>query len=354
MESLALFISTYGIGVFLIVLIFDLFFASPSYKGKVTDHFDGRAFHSLNTSNKFSDSYPKINFLRLLLWLIFKPKNIWEYRQNRIKCIPEKRVDDEKIFATFVNHSTILLQTDGLNILTDPHWSKRASPFNFLGPERYRDPGIKFEDLPRIDYILISHNHYDHMDIMTLREIYNKYRPRIFVPLGNSAFLAKQGIIGAEDMDWWDKKTLKQNINLVSVPAEHFSSRAFSDRNKTLWCGFVLETGRGNIYFSGDTADGKFTEKIKEKYDKFILGFLPVSVWKPEWLMRSVHISPDDAFELHKKLKIDTTIGIHHGTFKLSDDGQEEGPDRVKFLVKNSLPKIIDFRVLENGQTIVI
>ncbi|MFZ2522403.1 MAG: MBL fold metallo-hydrolase [Minisyncoccia bacterium] len=354
MESIVLFISTFGVLTFLIVLFFDFFIASPSYRGRITDHFDGRAFHGMNMLHRIIDDYPKVKFLRALFWLLLRPKSKWQCRKNNHISMPEKRVESEKISVTFVNHSTVLLQAYGLNILTDPVWSRRVSPFSFLGPKRYMEPGVTLENLPRIDYILISHNHYDHMDINTLRKIYKKYRPKIFVPLGNSLYLAKKGIIGAEDMDWWDKKSLTEEVKLTCVPAEHFSSRAFSDRNKTLWCGFVLETKRGNIYFSGDTASGKFSDKIKEKYEKFLLGFIPVAVWKPEWLMRPVHISPDDAFDLHKKLNIETTIGIHHGTFKLSDDGQDDGPDRIRFLVKNSLPKIVDFRILENGQTVLI
>lgn len=354
MESVLLFASTFGVTAFIIVFVFDFFISSPSYKGPISDHFDGRAFHNLSGGEKILSGPKKRGFLFVLTWLIYRSRNIWQRTPNRHIGKPEMRVNSKRIFVTFVNHSTLLLQTEGLNILVDPIWSERASPFTFLGPRRWRDPGIKFDDLPRIDIVLISNNHYDHMDIRTLRKIYDKYRPKIFVPLGNSSYLRKKGIVGTHDMDWWDKVMLSPETNLVSVPAMHFSARAFSDRNKTLWCGFVIETSRGNIYISGDIADGKFKEKIKEKYDKFILGFLPIGVWKPPWLMKSVHISPDEAFELHKYLNIETSVGVHFGTFRLSDDGQDEGPERIKQLVKESGPKQVDFRILEHGQTIMI
>lgn len=353
MEYIVLFISTFGFLTFIIVFTFDFFIASPGYSGPVTDHFDGKAFHGLNNNHGIGDNFKKINLFSFLSWFFLRKKKVWEYRESKIKPTLESRIEGEKIFITFVNHSTVLMQMNNLNILTDPVWSKRVSPFSFMGPKRYREPGIKLDDLPRIDVVLLTHNHYDHMDIFTLREIYKKYRPKIFTPLGNSLYLKKKGISQAIDMDWWGKKSLSKDVNLVCVPAEHFSSRAFSDRNKTLWSGFVLETSRGNIYFSGDTAYGNFVKKISEKYNSFILGFLPAAVWKPVWLMKPVHISPDDAVQMHKDLNIKTTIGIHHGTFKLSDDGQDEGPDRIRELVKNSSPKTIDFRILENGQTIV-
>lgn len=354
MGSIILFIFTFGSLTFFIVFILDFFIASSGYKGKVTDHFDGKGFYNITGGEKIRETIQRKGLFFVLIWLLFRPKKVWQYKKNNLLCVPERRVNNKRIFVTFVNHSTVLIQTDGLNILLDPVWSKRASPFTFLGPKRFRDPGIKFEDLPRIDIVLISHNHYDHMDIKTLREIYRKYRPRIYVPLGNSKYLARKGILGARDMDWWDKEAITPEINLVSVPAQHFSGRAFSDRNRTLWCGYVLETSRGNIYMAGDTAYGKFVDKIKEKYSEFILGFIPIGVWKPVWLMKSVHISPDDAFQMHKELNINTSIGVHHGTFKLSDDGQDEGKDRIKQLVKEDSPKIVDFRVLENGQTVMI
>lgn len=354
MESIFLFIGMFGFTAFFIASIFDFFIASPGYKGPVSDHFDGKEFYSIGKGKKVKENVPSKGIFTFLSWAFSRPKSIWMYRGNKFRHIPERRINNKRIFITFINHSTVLIQTDGLNILTDPIWSERASPFIFAGPKRFRAPGVRLQDLPRIDVILLSHNHYDHMDIVTLRELYLRDKPKIYAPLGNSHYLGLKGVLGAKDMDWWDKESLSSEIKLVAVPAQHFSARAISDRNKSLWCGFVLETSRGDIYIAGDTAYGKFIEKIKEKYSKFILGFIPIGAFRPEWLMSPVHISPDDAFLVHKELNIETSVAIHFGTFKLSDDGQDESPNRIRDLVKASGSKAVDFRVLENGQMIML
>lgn len=354
MESIFLFAGVFGFFTCIITFTFDFFIKSPRYKGRVSDHFDGKEFYSIGKGYRIKENIPAENLFSFLKWQIMKPRNNWKCRPNKVHVKPEKMISGKRIFVTFVNHSTVLIQTEGLNILTDPVWSKTVSPFFFLGPKRYSDPGVRFEDLPKIDVVLLSHNHYDHMDLKTLRRLYKRDKPRIFAPLGNSHYLAIKGIPGAVDMDWWDKNNISPEIKLVSVPAQHFSSRAITDRNKSLWCGYVLETSRGPIYFAGDTAYGQFKEKIKEKYSKFILGFVPVAAYKPEWIMGPVHISPYDAFHLRKELNIETTIGIHFGTFKLTDDGQDEGPNIIKDLVKKSIPEKADFRILENGQTVMI
>jgi L-ascorbate metabolism protein UlaG (beta-lactamase superfamily) len=155
-------------------------------------------------------------------------------------------------------------------------------------------------------------------------------------------------------MDWWDKEVINPDISVVCVPSQHFSARAISDRNKTLWSGFVIETPRGPIYFAGDTGYGDFIQSIKQKYDKFILGLIPIGAYKPEWFMAPVHVSPDEAMKIHQDLKIDTSIAIHFGTFKLADDGQDEAKEKIKDIVSKNLLARTDFRVLENGQTVMI
>lgn len=336
-----------------ISFIIDWSVSSSVYKGNLSDHFDGKDFFTPN--KPINDNLPKHGIWSIFVKiLVNRSERKWEYRKNRFRTIPAKRIEGDRIFITYINHSTVLIQIKGLNIITDPIWSKRASLFSFLGPKRYRDPGVKIEELPTIDIILLTHNHYDHMDIKTLRAISIKDNPKIFTSLGNSRYLKSRRIKGALDMDWWDKKPLSPEINLVSVPAQHFSGRAFSDRNKTLWCGFVLETERGNIYFAGDTGYGGIVKEIKEKYDNFLLSFIPIGAFKPLWFMRDVHTSPEDAIKIHKELKSEVSVGIHFGTFNLAEDGQDEAKNIILKEVARSVTPKIDFRVLDNGQTIMI
>ena len=349
---------TFLFSILIFILIFivisfgiDRFLASPPYRGEISDHFDGKVFYSLGSREKKKTS--GINERSSLFkWMMNRPKNKWVYQKNPSYPVLEKKIEGQEIVATYINHSTMLFQTEGLNIITDPVWAKRVSPFYLIGPKRFRDPGIKIEDLPPIDVILLSHNHYDHMDLQALRTLYKKYNPKIFTSLGNCLYLKSQGIKGAIDMDWWGRKSITPHVSVVSVPCQHFSARALSDRNTTLWSGFVLEVPRGPIYFAGDTGYGPFVSKIKEKYNKFILSFIPIGAFKPDWMMRAVHISPVEAFQIHQELNSERSIAIHFGTFKLADDKQDEAPELLLKTVADSKVGNNDFRVLSNGGSI--
>ncbi len=282
-------------------------------------------------------------------WILFSRRpNKWVWKENAPYPKPTERVH-EGIVITFVNHATVLVQVAGLNIITDPVWAKRASPFSFIGPKRFRAPGIALKDLPPIDMVLLSHNHYDHMDLVALKRISKKWSLKIYTGLGNTAYLSAQGITNTQDMDWWDRVE-HDAVKIVSVPAQHFSARGIRDRNGTLWCGFVIETSYGPIYFAGDTGYGAFAQAIATRYEKFILGIVPIGAYMPDWMMRTVHMSPGEALGLHKELHIATSIGIHHSTFKLADDLQDEPIKRIQELVAKDGAKP-DFRVLDHGES---
>lgn len=342
----------FAIVVFVLGFIIDFFISSRGYEGEVSDHFDGKEFFTPGVS-PHDKLYEHGHGKFFWKWILRKPKNHWKYVKNKFRTVPEKRVNSDRVFITYINHSTVLIQTKGLNIITDPVFSKRIGPLPILKLHRYRDPGVKIEELPHIDVVLLSHNHYDHMDIKSLRFISVRDNPKILTPLGNSYYLKTRRVRGAKDMDWWDKEVISQDISVVSVPSQHFSARAISDRNKTLWSGFIIETPRGPIYFAGDTGYGDFIERIKEKYSKFILGLIPIGAYKPEWFMAPVHTSPEEAIKIHKDLNIETSIAIHFGTFKLADDGQDEAKEMIRDIVSNNLIPRVDFRVLENGQSVM-
>ncbi|HEX8410066.1 MAG TPA: MBL fold metallo-hydrolase [Thermoanaerobaculia bacterium] len=310
-----------------------MFFAAPKYRGPKSDHFDGKRFHNLQPTRH-------AGFRDMVKWLTNRDEGKWEkWREITPAAPPPRRVAGGELRVTWVNHSTFLIQTENVNLLTDPIWSERCSPVQWAGPKRHHAPGIRFEDLPPIDAVLISHNHYDHMDAPTLARL---PRAQTFVGLGNSALLK-----GATDLDWWESAPVANGVRVHCVPAQHFSSRGLTDRDANLWCGFVLETPHGAIYFAGDTGFGPHFAMIRERFGPMRLALLPIGAFRPEWFMCSVHISPRDAVRAAAALEAQVSIPMHFSTFHLGDDGQDE-PAEVLRRELESAPGI-RFEILAPG-----
>ena len=246
--------------------------------------------------------------------------------------------------VTLVNHSTVLLQQPGSNILTDPIWSERASPLSWIGPWRRRKPGVAWEDLPRIDTVLLSHNHYDHLDLPTLRRLAARGDSTFIVPSGVARLLHAENIEPVQELDWGESLTLS-GCTIHCVPALHFSARGLFDRNRTLWCGYVIECQQRLVYFAGDTAFGDHFAQIREKFGPPRLALLPIGAYEPRWFMSPVHMAPDEAVKAHRILDAGTSVAIHHGTFQLADDGLDT-PE--KELIASGKPG--SCLILKNGQ----
>jgi L-ascorbate metabolism protein UlaG (beta-lactamase superfamily) len=293
----------------------------PLYSGPISDHFDGEHFYNPPDGRPHGAG-------SLLKWLLTRRPGRWpKWIAAAPGPVPPERVGDGNIRATFVGHSTVLIQMEGLNILCDPVWSQRASPLSWIGPPRHRAPGILFEHLPTIDLVLQSHDHYDHFDVPTQRRIGAQWRPDFAVPLGVRARLTANRIARdsqIQEMDWWDSADAFDRIRVTAVPARHFSGRSITDRNKTLWCGYVIESASGTVYFAGDTGYGSHFSAIRERFPEIRLAFLPIGAYRPQWFMGPVHISPQDAVRAHKEVGAATSIAIHFGTFRLADDGAQE------------------------------
>lgn len=312
-----------------------LAFAAPRYRGPGSDHFDGKRFRNQQSGWQSEGSFLK--------WQLTKTPTPWpKWIDSTPGPRPVERVASG-IRVTHVNHATVLLQMDGVNILTDPIWSDRCSPVQWTGPKRHRAPGLRFEDLPPIDMIVISHNHYDHMDLATLRRLPGV---PIFVPLGNAAFLERHGVRGARDLDWWQSVEQK-GLKVTLVPAQHFSARGITDRNATLWGGFVLSGPSGHVYFAGDTGWGRHYAEIAQRFGPMRVALLPIGAYLPRWFMKPAHIDPSEAVDAHLALSARTSIAIHYGTWALGDDGAEEPVEDLRAAI--AAKKASNFLVLDHG-----
>ncbi|MEO7177426.1 MAG: MBL fold metallo-hydrolase [Allosphingosinicella sp.] len=296
------------------------------YEGPRSDHFDGeRFFNPGPASERASHGGPARVFNR---FIGSKGRASWPDQVLVTPTVPPRRVEGEEMLVTWIGHSTVLIQTQGMNILTDPIWSKRASPFSFVGPKRARAPGVRFEDLPRIDLVLVSHNHYDHMDLPTLKRLRDRDRPVIITSLGNDTILRKAGI-GATALDWGGN--VRRGGALVRVERNHhWGSRWGTDRNRALWSAFTVETGSGKIFFAGDTGfgDGSWAADAA-KHGFYRLAILPIGAYEPSDVMQANHMNPDEAARVFETLNPNMALGVHWGTFQLTFESIDDPPRRL-------------------------
>jgi len=277
------------------------------YQGPPSDHFDGSRFFNKESDHTFFD---------LIKWMWEMETVEWpEWIDDPPQPPPIAHVKEGKLRITYVNHATVLIQMDGINILTDPIWSERAGPISWVGTKRVRAPGIKIEDLPNIDIILISHDHYDHLDITSLQQLNENHQPIILVGLGVKCRLESIGGKSIVELDWWQEYIYSTGTRITFVPSLHNSGRGIFDKNKTLWGSFVLEGKSGRVYFTGDTGYGQFSNVLKERFSEFILTIFPIGSYEKRWFMKTQHMNPDDAVKAHILLNSKQSVGIHYGTF---------------------------------------
>lgn len=277
--------------------------------------YDGERFQNL-------EPFPDKSFFQLLKWRLFGTREKWPQWVETKTSIPPRKSEGDKITYTVINHATVLIQFQGLNILTDPHYSLRSSPVSWAGPKRGRNPGVRFEDLPPIDVVVISHNHYDHLDLPTLKRLQKHSDPVIFVGLKNGKLLKEEGLSKVEEFDWWQEVKLGA-LSFTFVPGQHWSARGLNDRFETLWGGFFIKGTEKSVYFAGDTGYGKFFSLIKEKCGKPDLSFIPIGAYEPRWFMKNAHINPEEAIHAHEDLGSGVSVGIHFETFQLTDEAFE-------------------------------
>jgi L-ascorbate metabolism protein UlaG (beta-lactamase superfamily) len=324
-----------------------------TYDGPISDHFDGLRFFD-------PDGVPSKSLGEVLRWQFGGDRQrakwpVWVPSAHA--DTPPARVSGDGVRLSFVGHASWLIQTAELNILVDPVWSMRASPVPWAGPKRRNDPGIAFDALPEIDVVLVSHGHYDHLDITTLSKLTARFAPRVITPLGNDVIMRKaNSAIKAEAFDWQDRVDLGGGVAVTLVPTRHWSARSLFDRNKALWASFVLETPAGKLYIVCDSGygDGKHFRRVGEAYGPLRLAILPIGAYEPRWFMKDQHMNPSDAVKALADCGAQAALAHHHGTFQLTDEAIDAPAIALgEALAEAKIPRE-RFAVLKPGQVVEI
>jgi len=287
--------------------------------------------------------------LEVLKWKWSSKKVPWQPVENTHQPQLPLEIKEKECAATFINHASFLLQFQSLNILIDPVFSETLGPFSKLGIKRVRSPGLTFEQLPKIDLVVISHNHYDHMDLPSIEKVWERDRPTFIVPLNNGKFLRKVGVKGIVELDWWESYG-----PVTLTPSHHWSSRTLFDRCKSLWGGFLFQEKGWKVLFAGDGGYAGDFKKIYEKFGPLDLSLISIGSYAPRWFMKEHHMCPEEALQAHLDLHSKKSIAYHFGTFQLADEPYHEPQERLKAaLQEHGLPPDT-FLVPEHGQTFTL
>lgn len=330
------------------------------YGGPASAHYDGERFFNPDEGEGEWEGDPtrphsprRGGFL--MRFITGDDRPAWPEHVPVEPSVPEPRIEGERMVVTWIGHATALIQTQGLNILTDPIWSDHATPFPPVGPERVAAPGVRFEDLPPIDLVIVSHNHYDHLDLPTLRRLWERDRPTIVTSLGNETVIAQSGA-RAVARDWGERVRVSDEVSVIVTRNHHWGSRWGVDRNRALWSSFVIETPTGNIFFAGDTGPGDMEwPREAAAYGPVRLALIPIGAFRfereQEW--SGSHVGPMHAAMVWNRLGRPTAIGMHWGTFRLSWEGYMT-PVRMLDMLLDCAGGEGFFRPLRHGQPIEV
>ncbi|MFL5496433.1 MAG: MBL fold metallo-hydrolase [Gemmatimonadales bacterium] len=307
-----------------------------------TDHFDGHRFFNPSGAN----GQPLWMVPRLLL----TPWTRWP-SGVRVKPRRPPTPGPDQVVVTFVGHASFLIQVADVGVLTDPVYSRRASPVSFAGPRQVREPGVHFDDLPPISLVLLSHNHYDHCDLSTLRRIEHRFHPAFVTPLRNGRLLRPAGIRQVEEIDWWETAG-GTPLPITLTPAQHFSARTMFDRNRALWGGFLIQAGGYRILFAGDTGYGPHLREIGARLGPIDLALLPIGAYQPRWFMKDIHMNPAEAVQAHLDLGVRRSIAMHFGRFQLTPEGIDEPVHELAKALRDRGVPAERFRTMEVGESV--
>ena len=314
---------------FLSTMVFFLFWGCSERPYPKSDHFNGKTFFNPDST------YQKKSLWDVMHWRFTGERPEWKYKEVRtLERIPENTTRDS-VKITWINHSTFFIQIDSFTILTDPVWSERVSPVSFAWPKRYHKPTVSLDELGRVDLVIISHNHYDHLDISTLDSLKKLYNPKILFPLGDEELMADAQLNNSRAMDWWQTEKLGP-LTITFTPARHWSARGIFDRFASLWGSYRIDGGPKSLYFAGDTGYGPHFKQIREKMGPVDIAFLPIGAFQPVWFMQQNHMGPRQVLPAMEDLKAQHSLVMHMGTFKLGDDKQEEPKVLLDSLLQNT------------------
>lgn len=329
--------------------------SKPVFDYLHSDHFDGERFKNLEHHSLEQSRFD------LYKWLFTRKSRTWEVNLeqeraeffSRPRALPQNRpeatLDDWQIW--FIGHATALIQIGPYNFLTDPVWCEYASPSASRGPQRVIPAGIALDELPHIDAVLLSHNHYDHMDLATLAWLHQAYQMPIYTGLGNGWYLPKD--YNVIEMDWWENAFF-EDIQIVYSPAQHASGRGMRDQNCALWGGFSLLNGKDHCYFAGDSGYAPHFKEIRKRLGPPRIALLPIGAYEPRELMRNIHMNPEDAFHAHQDLMARCSMAIHYRTFQLTDEARDQPENELQHIIQHSSKLINPFYCIREGKRIIV
>ncbi len=290
-------------------------------------HHVAGGFKNPNPEFKRPDGWTRWSFLVSRVWSsIVSPRTFDTPRVANDGVL--LRAGTENPSVTWIGHATLLLQVDGVNVLTDPTWDSRAGPLSWAGPRRLVPPGLAFDDLPRIDVVVISHDHYDHLNLSTVKRLAAAHDPLFLVPLGLAGWFADNGMHRVQELDWWQTRD-HLGVRFVCVPAQHFSQRTPWDGSRRLWSSWAVLSRSQRFYFSGDTGYFDGFREAGERLGPFDLAAIAIGAYRPAAIMRFVHLTPEEAVQVSEDLRSRVLLGIHWGTFDLADEPLDEPPRRM-------------------------
>jgi len=314
----------------------------------VSDHFNGKTF--------FNPSGPaERGVLDVLRWQFSSRPARWPQWVKIDPALPPPAPADDSVTATWVNHATFLLQTSHHTLLTDPVFSARVSPVSWAGPRRVHAPGVAFESLPKIDTVLLSHDHYDHCDLPSLRRLAREHQPVFVAPLGHHALLKGAGAKNIVELDWWQAHELAPDLTVTVTPSRHWSRRSAGGTNRRLWGGFYLHTAARRVWFLGDSGyDETLFRDIARRCGAPHLALIPIGAYEPRWFMSAAHMNPAEAVQTHRDCGARHSVAMHWGTFQLTDEGREHPIQALEQARAEAGLSAESFRVLAPGGSLEV
>lgn len=329
--------------------------SKPKFNFIATDHHDGQRFRNLIKPTVQRGRWD------LMKWIMSRKSKTWtgDFQKEASdfystkRALPEERplaeLNDWQVW--FIGHATVLIQIGPYNFLTDPVWSEHVSPKHGYGPKRVIPAGIALEQLPKIHGVLLSHNHYDHMDLATLNWLHKKFAMPIYTGLGNSYYLPKS--FHVVEMDWWQSALLHQ-LKIVYTPAQHCSGRGTLDQNAALWGGFSILSEHGHCFFAGDTGYGPHFKEVQKRLGSPRIALLPIGAYEPRALMSDVHMNPQEAFHAHIDLQARRSLAIHYRTFQLTDESREQPELDLHQAMKNTSKLMNPMYCIREGRRLIV